>query len=199
MKHGWDETINDIKSETRNVRNFVMDPDASIDEYGDYMGGALGERIPTTAAKLVEMFPKKEAYITVMVDGKMGTRVVYTEWWNDDYCFYTFKEKVLDKNKNPHFNYEPKEEGEAGNTGEVHNHFAKPKKPYTFMSVFTLGTQPHDITGLIEQNIPNQNLITKEVHQLDYNIYKERAKCITYMEKIILFCLVQNDTAINHS
>lgn len=176
MKHGWDPVINDIMTETRDVRNFIFDPDGYIDEYGDYRGGILGEKITVTAQKLADMFPKHAAYITVMATGKMGTKVTYTEWWNDDYTFCTFKNKILDKSKNPNFNYSRKtsevdEDGVASEVDEEgHNHFAAPKMPYTFLSVFSLGRQPHDETGLIEQNIQNQNRITARDIQIDVNL-----------------------------
>lgn len=163
MKHGWDNEIQDIKSEVKDIKNFILDPDGYIDMYGDYIG-LLGERVTCTASKLVDLFPKHKAFITIVVDGKMGSEVTYTEWWSDEYCFYTFKEKVLDKFKNPNFKYEKPEDG------QVINHFAKPKKPYSFLSVFNLGDQPHDVTGLIEQNIPNQRRITRRTEQIDYNL-----------------------------
>lgn len=175
MKHGWDDSIQEITSEVRDPQNFIFDPDGFIDAYADYEG-PLGERITVTAAKLVEMFPAKKFFITVLVDGKMGTELTYTEWWNDDYCFYTLKGQILDKNKNPYFNY-PKTitsfdlDGNMQDTVQKgNNHFAKPKKPYTFLSVFSLGEQPHDITGLIEQNIPNQRMISRRTEQIDYNL-----------------------------
>lgn len=176
MKHGWNPEMNDISTETRDVKNFVFDPDGYIDEYGDYIGPLLGERMPTTADKLAELFPDQKAYIAVMVDGLMGTKVTYTEWWSNQYCFYTFKNRVLDKNKNPNFNYD-REEEEEDEYGEKtmaaipgRNHFATPKMPYTFLSVFSLGEHPHDETGLIEQNIGNQNRITKRDIQIDLNL-----------------------------
>jgi hypothetical protein len=60
-------------------------------------------------------------------------------------------------------------------TGEVivnkaRNHFGQPKKPYTFLSVYSLQEQPHDITGNIEQNIANQNKITNRTEQIDFNV-----------------------------
>lgn len=178
MKHGWDDTIGDIKSEVRNPQNFIFDPDGFIDSYGDYEG-YLGERITVTADKLIALFPKHEAFITVITDGKLGTNVTYTEWWNDEYCFYTFKNKVLDKSKNPNFNYdriEPQQDID-GNIIQAEvkgkNHFARPKKPYTFLSVFTLGDQPHDITSLIEQNIPNQRRVSRRTEQIDYNLSRQ--------------------------
>lgn len=176
FKHGWDNKINDIKTESRDAKNFIFDPDATIDEYGDYEGGLLGERMTTTAQDLADMFPKHAAYITVMVNGFMGTKVTYTEWHTNEYEFCTWKNKVLDKNKNPIFNYERKEDttdeyGEPSQTVTPgKNHFARPKMPYTFLSVFSFGEHPHDETGLIEQNIPNQNRITKRDQQIDMNL-----------------------------
>ncbi len=158
IKTGWDAT-GDVKIEVRDVKKFVFDPEGYIDSNGDFVG-LLGEMVSSTAQELADMFPKFEEFIAVMCNGKMGTSVVRTEWWNDEYTFTTFEGKVLDKSKNPHFNYE---EGKS-------NHFARPKKPYAFLSVFSIQSQPHDITGLIEQVIPNQNRVTRRTEQLDYNL-----------------------------
>lgn len=175
LKHGWDPIIDDIKTEVRDVKKFIFDCDGYVDSWGDFVG-YLGERITVTAERLVELYPKHKAYITVQVDGKMGTDVTYTQWWNDDYTFETFKGTVLSKNKNPHFNYDTNEEttDQDGlpivNAVKGINHFARPKKPYTFLSVFSFGDQPHDITGLIEQNIPNQRRVSRRTEQIDYNL-----------------------------
>lgn len=173
MKHGWNEEIGDISSELRKVQDFLFDPDGYVDAYGDFSSW-IGEPITVTASRLIEMFPKHKAYITVMVDGKLGTDVTYTEWWEDTLTYCTFKGVVLDKSTNPHFRYPEVTEDEFGIPVEnkPRNHFAKPKKPYTFLSVFSLQEQPHDITGLIEQNIANQNLIARRTKQIDYNLSK---------------------------
>lgn len=176
LKHGWDAEINDISLETRDPRNFIFDPDGRIDEYGDYRGGPLGERVTVTAERLAELFPRHAAYVAVMAGGMMGTKVAYTEWWNDDYTFVTFKNKVLDKAKNPEFNYDRMRKTlfPDGAVEDVKvpgsNHFARPKMPYTFLSVFSFGERPHDETGLIEQNIPQQNKISKREGQIDVNL-----------------------------
>lgn len=186
IKHGWDATVGEITSDIRDPQNFIFDPEGFVDSYGDFEG-ILGERITVTAEKLISLFPKHKDYITVMVDGKLGTNVVYTEWWSDEYCFYTFKDIVLDKNKNPNFNPDIQQliisvegEIEVDETGQQvtvpekgKNHFSRPKKPYTFLSVFTLGEQPHDITSLIEQNIPNQRRVTRRTEQIDYNLSRQ--------------------------
>lgn len=172
LKPGWNESIKDVAMENRKIQDFILDPEGYVDVYGDFTSW-LGERIYVTAEKLTDLFPKKTADIILEVDGKMGTRVCYTEWWNDDYCFSTFKRIVLDKHKNEYFNYETK--GEVDElTGQPvpqkPNHFSIPKKPYIFLSVFSLQERPHDITGLIEQNIPNQRKISKRVEQIDNNV-----------------------------
>lgn len=160
IKHGWSEELNDITSEIRKPANFMLDPDGYVDEYGDFRGSYLGERIQSTAQELIDLYPKHKEYITGKVGLKMGTLVTRTEWWNNDYCFTTFEQKVLDKHKNEFFNYDK----------EKPNHFAVPKMPYTFLSVFSLQEQPHDMTNLIEQNISNQDRINNRDYQIEKNL-----------------------------
>jgi len=182
MKHGWDADRKDITSEVRKIQDFIFDPNGTVDAYGDF-NSYLGERITLSAAKLVELYPEHRAYITEQVDGKMGTDCTFTEWWTDEFCFSTFKDLILDKHKNQFFNYPTNEEDQFGNPTEEKgsNHFARPKKPYTFLSVFSLGEHPHDVTGLIEQNIPNQNLITKRTLQIDRNLSRSN-NSVVYSE-----------------
>lgn len=178
IKHGWDAQVEDIESNVRDVKKFIFDPDGYVDPYGHFVG-YLGERITLTADKLIDKFPNKSVYITSIVDGKLGTDVMYTEWWTDEYTFCSFKGEILDKSKNPHFNYSKtqKDTDLDGNETEEEvkgqNHFAIPKKPYTFLAMFSLGDQPHDITGLIEQNIPNQRRVTRRTEQIDYNLSRQ--------------------------
>lgn len=175
LKHGWNKQVSDVTIDNRKIQDFVFDPAGYVDAYGDFIG-YLGERIKVTAEKLTELFPEHKSYITESVKGAMGTEVQYTEWWSadDSYTFITYRDKVLDKYKNPYFKYpeqimSPEGEPMEGMMTEARNHFAVPKKPYTFLSVFSLQEQPHDITSLVEQNIPNQNRIRRRTEQVDYN------------------------------
>lgn len=158
-KFGWNSKTNEVSMEVRNPKKFILDPDGYIDEYGDYRGQYLGDPIDSTAQEMVDEFPKHKDYITEKVKGKMGTIVTRTEWWTNEYTFTTFEEKVLDKSKNPFFNYD----GRA-------NHFAVPKMPYNFLSVFSLQEQPHDFTNLIEQNQANQDSIIDRDVQITKNL-----------------------------
>ena len=170
LKYGWNTTTNDVMMEVRKPQNFLLDPNGYVDEFGNFVGW-LGERIETTAKHMIELFPKHKEYITVKVNGKLGTKCIYTEWWSDDMCFSTFFEKVLDAHKNEFFNYPTKGTDEMGQEMEMpgHNHFAAPMKPYTFLSVFSLQEQPHDFTNLIEQNLANQDQINDRDAQIDKN------------------------------
>lgn len=167
IKHGWNSELNDITSEIRKPKNFLLDPDGFVDEYGDFKGSYVGERIQSTAKELIELYPASKKYIISQCGGelapKLGTLVTRTEWWNDKYCFTTFEDEVLDKHKNEFFKYDVED-------GKGENHFARPKMPYTFLSVFSLQEQPHDFTNLIEQNISNQDRINMRDYQVEKNL-----------------------------
>lgn len=189
IKYGWNtiktadgKEKGDVELSNRRIQNFVFDPEGYVNAHGEFIGG-MGERVEVTAEKLIEMFPEHKEYISQQVEGMLGSKVKYTEWWSadDSFTFTTFKDKVLDKHKNHYFNYDQPaidlvtgqpimgEDGEA-EIEPGRNHFAEPKKPYTFLSVFSLQEQPHDITGLVEQNIANQQKITRRSEQIDYNV-----------------------------
>lgn len=180
VKHGWDDKSKDIKTEIRKPQNFIWDPDGYIDEFGSYCGAFLGEKIEISAEKLIDMFPESKTAIFLKVDGKLGTQCTYIEWWTDEYSFSTFGNIVLDKHKNPFFNYDKTEKNsekdqielglEAETVTPAQNHFATPKMPYTFLSVFSLQEHPHDETNLIEQNIPNQDDINDQDTQVTRNL-----------------------------
>jgi len=119
----------------------------------------------------------------------MWTKIKYIEWWTADVVFWTFKEVVMDKEQNPHWNYGDDEEvaDVDETTGEPNrdffgnekkkiitvpgkNHFVQRKMPYTFFAgIYNTGEHPHSATSLIEQVIPQQDLINKRQKQIDKN------------------------------
>lgn len=167
VKYGWEshedpitgQDVGDVTVEVRKPQNMVFDPNGYVDEFGDFQGW-LGDRIEKPASWFIEKFSKHTTYIRLKVNDKLGTLITATEWWNDDFCFTTFEDVVLDKHKNEFFNYDQ----------GAPNHFAKPKKPYTFFSVFSLQEEPFDFTNLIEQNIPNQDRINDRDEQISKNL-----------------------------
>lgn len=175
IKISWDEKQDNFSTNATNPQKLILDPDAEILVGGKYVGGYIGERRETTAEKLVEMFPKAKQKIMTMVEGKMGTRLRFVEWWTPEKVFFTMKDIVLDKYENPHWNYSQKTKkiDEFGQEQEVEeqgdNHFVEPEMPYIFLTVFNLGKHPHDDTGLIYQNLANQDLVNKKLAQIDRN------------------------------
>lgn len=166
VKYGWEshideqgEDIGDVTIEVRKPQNLVLDPSGYVDEFGDFQGW-MGDRLEKPASWFIDKFPKYDTYIRLKVNDKLGTRITATEWWTDEFSFTTLQDVILDKHKNEFFNYEP---------GKP-NHFAKPKKPYTFFSVFSLQEEPYDFTNLIEQNIPNQDRINDRDEQISKNL-----------------------------
>lgn len=176
LKYGWDAKTNEITLDVRKPQNFVLDPDGYVDEFGDFKGRFAGERIESTAQQLIELYPSAKAYVTIKVNGKMGTNVVRTEWWTDEFCFTTYETQVLDKHKNEFFNYETTEKNmdefgiETQTATPGLNHFAVPKMPFTFLSVFSMQDQPYDFTNLIEQNLSNQDRIVERNDQITKNL-----------------------------
>ncbi len=172
VKYGWEpdldeeteQDMGDITLDVRQPENLVLDPEGYVDEFGDFHGW-VGDRIKKKASWFIEQYPEHETYIRLKVNDKLGTLLVATEWWTDEYSFTTLQDVVLDKHKNQFFKYK-----EKGNPLPVNNHFAKPKKPFTFFSVFSLQREPYDFTNLIEQNIPNQDRVNDRDEQISKNL-----------------------------
>lgn len=173
-KVGFDMQHNDISFAALRPQQLILDPDGYI-EGCEYHGAFLGEYREDEAKDLVLRFPEQKEYISEIVNGKMGTKITYIEWWTPDYVFWTLKEKVLNKSRNPHWNYETEEKfidemgTESVQTVPGRNHFIVRKIPYVFLSVFNLGTQPWDDTNVLYQNISLQDLINKRLKQIDKN------------------------------
>jgi len=180
MKVGWSMKENDITCVAVRPQKLILDPKATIEDC-EYTGYYIGERLDGMASDLVIRFPKQKDFISQKVNGKMGTKLEYIMWTTDDYLFWTLDDIVLDKAKNPHWNYDTQSEpsvsvNEFGEEVEVpgedipgRNHFKSRKKPYIFLSIFNIGKRPHDDTNLIQQNIPLQDLINKRLLQIDRN------------------------------
>lgn len=180
MKHGWDAQVNDITSYVIRPQKLILSKDGTISEKGEYSGQYIGEKKELTASKLKELFPKHAEYILKVAGGLDGTLIKYTEWWatasEGEIVFWKLGDVILGKSKTPHWNYTAQEtrtdEFGVETVEEVKgvNHFSHPQKPYTFLSVFNLGKQPHDETSLIQQNLPLQDLINKREAQIDKNV-----------------------------
>lgn len=174
VKVGWSMAENDVTCKAIRPQKLILDSTATIEEC-EYTGYYIGEYMEDMASDLILRFPKKEKYITDEVKEKMGTKIKYIMWSTDEYVFWTLNDEVLGKLKNPHWNYETKQESvdEFGQptqqTVAPKNHYNQPKKPYVFLSIFNLGKHPHDDTNNILQTQKLQDLINKRLTQIDRN------------------------------
>lgn len=174
FKMGWDVKTQDMYFQVIDPLKLILDPKGYFDG-GEFIGRYIGERKNATAQEIVDEFPDHEDTITALVGGEMGTPMNYIEWWTNEYTFWQYQTIILDKRKNPYWNGEVEKDtmnamGIAG-TESVSgvNHFASPKMPYSFLSVFNTGKQPHDETSLIEQCKSLQDIVNKRLRQIDKN------------------------------
>lgn len=174
IKVGWNLQTNEIETRVVRPQKLILDIDGTI-ERGDYTGEYVGEYREDKASDLVSRFPEKQEVI--MKEAKQpGTKLRYVEWWTDDYIFWTLKETVLGKAKNPHWNYDSEEESVDEYGMPImrpvmgKNHFSQPKKPFIFLSALNTGKRPFDDTSLVEQNLSSQDRVIKRLRQIDKNV-----------------------------
>jgi len=172
---GYDSEEDNIFTKAIMPKQVILDPDGYI-EGAEFTGDYIGVYREDKASDLVKKFPGKAKEIKAKAKDKMGSKIRYIEWWTRDTFFFTLDDMVLDKFKNPHWNYDEEEETilEDGTRKTVdnvgRNHFKKRKLPFSFISVFQIGNQPHDNTSLIHQNMSNQDVINKRNRQIDKNV-----------------------------
>ena len=198
-KFTWDMRADDSRMDITRVQDLLLDPDGYVNDDMEFTGEYVGHKCKDKISHLIKRFPNKSAYFNLQYAGKLGTKAKYIEWWTDEYVFWTNMEcsELLSKAKNPHWNYDLEEDTEkevevpyiddygvdqvrkemqpAKETITGANHFEYKKKPFIFLSMFSLGTQPHDETSLIGQNIANQDMINKRNKQIDKNVDKMNA------------------------
>ncbi len=179
LKIHWDTSKNDIATEVIPTKRLILDPDGWVDAKGIFHGEYVGEYKKFSKSKLLELFPSKKEEINGHIEGGKGTRVFVIEWTTKTDLFWTLNEEVvLDKTKNINWNWSgevsidnPDNEDEPTKQYvEGKNHFQEPMINYIFFSVFNLGKQPHDETGLIYQSIPMQDQINERLLQINKNV-----------------------------
>lgn len=198
-KYGWDIDRDIPTMKVLRPKLLILDPDAVIDEDG-YSGERIGEYKKMRAGALLAIIkemgasPKAVGLINEIIEKKnKATEIKFIEWWTPKYMFWKLGSEVLLKRRNPHWNYDEMktdvETDEFGVESPVENeiiginHFSVPKLPFTFLSVFNLGDRPMDATGLIQQNLANQDLLNKRNKQIGKNVDKMNGGAIISQEK----------------
>lgn len=167
-KYRWDEGF---VTETVRAEKIGLDPRAPEKGVCEYMY----EQMEDTVEDLIKEFPKKKKEILAKYgEDRMKSKVKYIEFWggNGEWVAWKLGTILLDKEKNPNFDYgklakgkkdkegyEPAEEG-------TNNLFKKPQFPYLLLNVFNLGKNLYDDTSLIEQAISLQDGVNKRKNQI---------------------------------
>ena len=174
-KMNWGYKKEDIEINIILPKDIILSEKSIITTQGLWKTPYIGERKTNTAKSLINKFPKKKKEITELVEGKLGTKVPYIEWWADEILFWTCEDFVLDKIKYPHWNEDTTETqvDEYGVEVEVEvagkNLFKEPQAPYIPLSVFHLGDSPVDVSGLIDQAMHLQDSINQKKLQINKN------------------------------
>lgn len=172
----WDGEEEELTVRTYNPKELILDPNASIDEKGNYHGDFVGIKLTDTAANLITRFPSKKKEIETECKSKLGSLMGYVQWRTDEFVVYTMKNIVLFKHKNEFWNYEQEtlaidEQGQPQmQKVPGQNHWKRPKIPMKFLVVFNLGDEPADKTSLIHQALVTQDNINKGLKQYDRNV-----------------------------
>lgn len=204
LKFGWDLDNDTPTARVIRPSKIILDPDATIDEDG-YTGKYVGEIVKREASVLLSIIgdgegsKKAKKLINELLEkDEKGTSIQFIEWHTNEIMAWTLDETVLLKSKNPNWNYDEElEEPETttetdkfGGETEVDaepkkgiNHFAVPKMPYGFLSIFNLGDQPVDKTSLIGQNLSNQDRINRRSRQIDKNIRNMNGGLVISLER----------------
>jgi len=200
VKLGWDLDRDIPVSRVIRPKRIILDPKATIDEDG-YGGNRIGEHRKLSKDIILAIIgddasKEAKAELEKLADKQEGgTEIQFIEWWTSEFMCWKLNKVILLKKKNPHWNYDSKMPGETttdefgaetvGEPTEVKgiNHFTVPKMPYEFLSVYNLGEQPMDKTGLIHQNLSNQDRINKRFKQIDKNADRMNGGAVISLER----------------
>jgi len=174
IKYKWDAETNDIDYEFVKTRNIIVDPKAfrpdHVSGVVEYIGGQ-------SIKDVVEIYPeaKKDLYKEFGISGdddyKLGNKITYIEYWSPDMVVWKYKDIILDKKKNPNWDWEGEvvvnEMGEE--VEQFYNLWKKPRVPYLFLQAFTLGEHMYSSTSLIEQTVALQDAVNKRKRQISDN------------------------------
>ena len=185
LKIGWDAREDDVHVSSIRVQKLVLDPNGTVIN-GENVGEAVGEIRRDKASVLIGRFPKSKDVILEAAEGKEGTYLQYHQWSTNDYVFFTLKDKVFGKAKNPNWDYGNQTKDVTDEFGNVNpmpinpvNVMPYPVKPYVFLSPFNEGLLPYDSTNLIEQVMGLQRIVTKRGKQIDRNADRTNGAVIT--------------------
>ena len=156
LKYRWDKEKG-FTTEPILARKIGFDRRATSKANCEY----VWEELEDTIENLITKFKSKEKEITTLIgnqDNKKA-KIKYLEFWggNGKWVCWKLRTLILDKKKNPNFDYGTPEQltamGHIPAQEGVNNVFEKPEFPYLFLNVFSIGDETglYDETSIIEE------------------------------------------------
>lgn len=166
LKYRWD---NGFIIETVKVSKIGIDPSATSRDDCEFWY----EQLEDSLENIIDKFPKKKKELKTLFPDTPKRKIKYLEFWGGkgEWVAWKLRNILLDKQKNPNFNYGTKEKGVEGEEdyapeAEGKNLFKTPQFPYLPLKVFGLGDTLYDDTSLIEQAITLQDGVTQRKRQI---------------------------------
>lgn len=155
LKYWYDPEIDDIRTAVIRADKVRFDKKGKTIDKCRF----IAEYCDDTVEGLIAKWPDKEKEILQAVGKETGdgSSITYLEVWSNEFCVYKYQNVILEKKKNPNFDY-----GDMSGTGQpMFNLFKKPRKPYLKLGVFTLGKNVYDNTSFFEQARTLQDVVNK--------------------------------------
>lgn len=178
--HYWyDPEIDDVRTVWRHPKQVKFDKQGKTVDECRFVALYCDD----TVQGLCNKWPSKKTEI-LLATGRQNpdsSSVTYVEFWTNEYVAYKYLNVILEKKKNPNFDY-----GDMGGKNDqsvsdtviespevkkqgVYNLFKKPRKPFLTLSVFQLGKTIYDDTSLFDQAKSLQDAINKEKRNITDN------------------------------
>lgn len=173
-KYRFDEETDEIVWEFVKTKNLITDEQATGFEDVSYTIEYITNQ---TVSEIIEKFPesKEELYKELGIknddDEKTNATITYVEAWTPDFVVWKYKNIILDKNKNPNWNWGDKSTNGEGKESIVkRNLWSKPRVPYTFLITFNIGESGlYSDTSFMEQTLSLQDNVNKRKRQISDN------------------------------
>ena len=180
FKIRFDINKDDFEIKVIRPQRIIIDKDAT-DEYDAKF---IIELKQDSLSDLMEMFPSAKTELTQKYGEKLGTQISYLEYWTNEFVVWKVEDLILDKKKNPNWNWDEKDRKE--NLKELRkrwiektkneklenillNYFNEPRKPYVILSLKSLGNTIYGDTSDFDQGKVIQDIINRRKRQIDKN------------------------------
>ncbi len=192
FKLRFDKDKDDFEIYSLRADRVMVDKNAT-DEYNAKF---IAEFREDSLDNLIKMFPETKGKLTKAYGKQKGTLINYVEYWTNEFVVWKVSNILLDKKKNPNWNWDESERvknkkgEETGQTKRqknlkelkkqwidktsneklenlLLNYFNEPRKPYIILSLKNLGKDIYGDTTDFEQGKIIQDIINRRKRQID--------------------------------